>query len=105
MRALTALAITAVLLAAAIGATVATNRREPLMVLAIGTAIWAAIDSARLGLHKHKGGSNSPVGVFLGVLILWFVFFPLYLITRARLKAGELPLKKQYQIPAVEVAE
>jgi hypothetical protein len=105
MRVTKAFLATAVLLAIAGGACAALKGKEPLMVLVVGSAIGVAIDSAVLGLHKYKGGINSPIAAFVGVFIFWPVFFPLYLITRSRMKAGELPLKKQYQIPAVEAAE
>ncbi len=70
--------------------------KQPLVSLGIvvATAIWAAFDSTSLELHKYKSGINHPVGVFLGIFLLWVIFFPLYLVTRSKRVAGELKLKK-----------
>jgi hypothetical protein len=69
------------------------------LVIVLGTAIWAAMDSASLELDKYNGGVGHPVLVFLGVVVLWTICFPMYLVTRSRRLDGELKLKKKYREP------
>jgi hypothetical protein len=91
------LLVTALLLAAMIGVNIATNSSLPGLIIVAATALWAAIDSSKLELHKYKGGTSGAVLVFFGVVLLWIVFFPLYLVMRARRLSGELQLKEKYR--------
>ena len=58
------------------------------------TAVWAAIDSSKIHLKRYKSGiSYQPVVLFLGVLLLWVVAFPWYLIVRHKILTGTAVLK------------
>jgi hypothetical protein len=92
-----ALFVTAVLLAVMVGLNMATDTPVPGMVVVVGTAIWAAADSSALELHKYEGGTSGPFVVFLAVLLVWVILFPVYLVLRSRQSAGELKPKKEYQ--------
>src|SRR6185437_6013782 len=62
----------------------------------LGTAIWAAIDSSKIGLKRYKSGiSYGPVGLFFGMLLLWIVAFPWYLIVRNGIRRGTVALKEE----------
>ncbi|HVS37392.1 MAG TPA: hypothetical protein VMS17_17655, partial [Gemmataceae bacterium] len=92
-----ALLVTGLLAAAIIGVNILTQSSLPGLVIVAATALWAAIDSSSLELHKYKGGTHGAFLVFLGVVLLWIIFFPLYLVTRARRLSGELKLKEKYR--------
>ena len=72
---------------------------RPLGVLV--TALWAAIDSHRIEIHKYKiTGSFVPSfgnswSVFLFVLLLWVYCFPAYLIIRGKILKGIIPLRNE----------
>jgi hypothetical protein len=68
-----------------------------MLVIVLGTALWAAVDSANLELHKYNGGVGHPIVVFIVIVLIWIIFFPLYLVTRSRCLAGQLTLKKKYR--------
>ena len=58
------------------------------------TAVWAAIDSSKIHLKRYKSGiSYQPVILFLGVLLLWVIAFPWYLIVRHKILTGTTVLK------------
>ena len=65
------------------------------------TALWAAIDSDRIELHKYKiTGSFVPSfgnswSVFLFVFLLWVYCFPAYLIIRGKILKGIIPLRNE----------
>src|ERR1039458_5021346 len=60
----------------------------------LGTAIWAAVDSANIGLFQYKSGiSLKPFTLFLGCILLWIVAFPWYLAIRYRIVNGVAELK------------
>ncbi|MBC1193147.1 MAG: hypothetical protein EWV83_13400 [Microcystis sp. M_OC_Ca_00000000_S217Cul] len=65
------------------------------------TALWAAIDSHRIELHKYKiTGSFVPSfgnswSVFLFVFLLWVYCFPAYLIIRGKILKGIIPLRNE----------
>ncbi len=64
-------------------------------VIVFGSAMWAAFDSAALGLQRYKTRlAVSPAFVFLGLSLLWIIGFPTYLMLRQRIRAGEVELKK-----------
>jgi hypothetical protein len=63
-------------------------------VVVIGTALWAAWDSSRIGLRKYKSGISYPPAVlFIGIVGLWIVGFPWYLIVRHRIRTGQAALR------------
>jgi hypothetical protein len=74
-------------------------------VVVLGSAMWAALDSASLQMKKYKGGIDHPLLVFVAVALVWIICFPMYLVTRARLLHGELKLKKQYRGEAAAACE
>lgn len=58
------------------------------------TALWAAIDSKKISLKKYKSGiSAGPIALFFGVILLWIVVFPWYLVIRDHIKMGNAVLK------------
>ena len=64
------------------------------LVMVIITAIWAAIDSSKIGLKRYKSGiSYSPVVLLLGFWFLWIIAFPWYLIVRHKILNGTAVLK------------
>lgn len=69
----------------------------PLLVVVVVCALWAAVDSASLELHKYKGGVSGAFPILLFVGLFWVVGFPYYLATRRRAARGELPLLKKYK--------
>ena len=71
-------------------------------LMVLGSAAWASIDSAALGLQRFKSRlAVSPVAVFLAIALLWILCFPTYLMLRQKIQAGELELKDP---PADEAA-
>lgn len=56
-------------------------------IIVIGTAITAAIDASALQFGV-KGGRAAdgfgPVGTFIGVALLWIVFYPIHMTSRTR---------------------
>ena len=68
-------------------------------VLIAGTAVWAAVDSKRLQMHKYKSGIGlKPAGIFLGVLLLWIIGFPWYLSARYKVRHNLMPLKPEFEV-------
>jgi len=65
---------------------------SPIVVLI--SAIWGAIDAAQIELKKYKSFlARGPVTVFLGMSLLWIIYFPWYLSFRYKIKHGEATLK------------
>ncbi|MGH7941362.1 MAG: hypothetical protein ACREFR_09850, partial [Limisphaerales bacterium] len=63
-------------------------------IMVIGTALWAAIDSTKIHLKRYESGiSYGPVVLFIGLVLLWFIAFPWYLIVRHKIKTGAAVLK------------
>jgi serine/threonine protein kinase len=63
------------------------------LLIVIGSAIWAAFDAHKLGLSRYETGLHSPIALFAGILGIWIVVFPWYLIVRASILRGEAELK------------
>ena len=65
-------------------------------IMVIGTALWAAIDSSKIQFKKYKSSITTvgPVLLFLGVCVLWILFFPWYLSMRYKIKTGKAALKE-----------
>ncbi len=60
----------------------------------VATSIWAAWDSARLGIKRYRTVfSFHPDGVFLFCALLWIVGMPLYLVARNKVVKGRAALK------------
>lgn len=61
----------------------------PLIGLAVlGTSVWAFIDSYQIRRrYKAKDTTPQPLGLFLFMLLLWIIFFPIYLVQRSRVLA------------------
>jgi hypothetical protein len=72
---------------------------DPTMLLIIiGSTIWAAIDSSRIDLIKYKSGiSYRPVVLFIGILGIWIIAFPWYLIVRGKILSGTAVLKDKFR--------
>ena len=66
------------------------RRLVPLVLISIfGTSIWAAIDSAKIGLQKYKTViALHPLVLFNLMYFFWFVLFPWYLVVRSEIKTG-----------------
>lgn len=65
-----------------------------MVVVMFGTALWAAIDSGNLELHRYKSGiAYRPFPLFVVSLLIWIVAFPWYLSARYKIKNGTLALK------------
>jgi hypothetical protein len=63
-------------------------------IMVVGTAVWAAIDSAKIHLKRYESGiSYAPVVLFFGFVLLWFIAFPWYLVVRHKIKTGAALLK------------
>jgi len=64
--------------------------------IALGTEIWAAIDSTKIQIKRYKSGiSYGPVVIFICFVGLWIVAFPWYLIMRYKIKTGTAILKDE----------
>ena len=60
----------------------------------LATALWAAIDSAKLHLRDYSSPiSYGPVVLFLCFLLLWVVAFPWYLSMRRQIQTGTALLR------------
>ena len=60
-------------------------------ILPVLSAFWVYGDAKRRGIRRTgKGGpfDNDPAGWVVGMLFLWIVVFPAYLIVRARQAPG-----------------
>ena len=69
-----------------------------MLVIVISSAIWAAMDSQKIGLIKYKTrASNSPVVILIAILAMWIVFFPWYLIARGNILNGTIVLKDKFR--------
>jgi hypothetical protein len=65
-------------------------------VMVLITAIWAAVDSSKIHLDRYKSGiAYGPVVLFFGVLLLWIIAFPWYLIVRDKIHTGTAILRDE----------
>ena len=66
------------------------------LIMILGTSIWAADDSKKIGLIKYKSGiSYGPVVLFIAISLFWIVGFPWYLAMRYKIKSGTAVLKAE----------
>lgn len=64
------------------------------LVIVVGTSVWAAVDSEGIELHRYESGlAYRPVPLLLCCLLLWIVALPWYLVVRSRIKSGNARLK------------
>lgn len=99
MRLSWAIFITLALFTASVQLSLATERNLSFLVV-LGSAAWAAFDSAALELRRYKSRlAVGPAAVFLAVALLWILAFPTYLMLRQKLRAGELELKQPPATP------
>jgi hypothetical protein len=64
--------------------------------MVLGTSLWAAIDSSKIGLRRYKSGiSYGPVVLFIACAFLWIVGFPWYLAMCYKIKTGTAVLKDE----------
>ncbi|MBI3551435.1 MAG: hypothetical protein HY077_02855 [Elusimicrobia bacterium] len=60
-----------------------------LYLLILSTASWAAWDSTQIKLREYNSGiALHPVGLWIGIAMLWLIGFPWYLTVRYRIKKG-----------------
>lgn len=93
-----AILITTALFLVMIVLTFLTDSSGPGWLIVLGTAIWAVTDSVELEMHKYEGRwGDGRLSVFLGILVLWIVMYPMYLVARSRRIAGVLRLRQPAQ--------
>ena len=74
-------------------------------LLILGTAAWAAWDSTKIQIRDYKTTlSSHPVVLFLGIVLLWIVFFPWYLAVRYHITHGTQPRKGSIQAVGISSA-
>lgn len=79
----------------ALGLTSMTGFGSIMWLMILGTSIWAAVDSVKVGTKNYKTGiSAGPAVVLIGCLLLWIVVFPWYLISKGKIERGEAVLKE-----------
>ncbi len=60
----------------------------------LSTAVWAAIDSAKLQFSAYRSAiAYGPVVVFFAFLLVWIIAFPWYLSIRHKIQSGSAVLK------------
>jgi hypothetical protein len=64
------------------------------LLMVLGTSLWAAYDSSRIQLTLYKSGiAYSPVVLFIACALLWVLGFPGYLVMRHIIATGTALLK------------
>ena len=55
----------------------------------LSSAIWAAVDSERVGLRNYKSGiAYKPLTLAVLIAFLWIIGFPWYVMQRDRIRSG-----------------
>jgi hypothetical protein len=88
--------LVAVVLLGAIGALFKNSPGSSVVLLIVGgTSIWVYVDARNLGVRRGlrpgKFADAGPGTWFIGCLLLWIVFFPVYLGTRPTYVAMRRP--------------
>ena len=63
--------------------------------LIVGSAIWAYADASKLQTYRYKGINGAGMQC-AGMLLLWIVAFPWYLVSRSRILNGTAILEDKY---------
>ena len=94
MSVLTAILITVALLISLVAVSVLAGETAAsgmVRILLISTSLWAAIDSSRIRLREYRTAlAAHPIVLFIGMVFLWLVAFPWYLVVRSRIKTGHM---------------
>ena len=94
MSVLTAILITVALITCVVAMSVFAGESAAsgmVRILIISTSIWAAVDSSRIRLREYRTAlAAHPIVLFIGMVFLWLVAFPWYLVVRSRIKAGAI---------------
>lgn len=53
-----------------------------LVLIYVASVVWVAVDAGRHDWSQRRRGAKTAAGQVIGVVILWIVFFPLYLVQR-----------------------
>lgn len=94
MKAFEAILITIAIVVFCTVVSLATDAFGIWALVVIGTAIWATIDAKKIQISKFKVSTpETPLAVFFTVLFLWIVFFPVYLVSRGRIRSGKAELR------------
>ena len=73
-----------------------------ILLMIIGTALWAAIDSNKIKLKEYKSGvSYGPTVLFIAICFLWLAGFPWYLHVRYKIKHNLAVLKESESVAAI----
>jgi hypothetical protein len=71
--------------------------------LIFGTAAWAAQDARSTQPWRYQTGlANRPTAIFVGVVFLWIIVLPWYLVVRGQIRRGKLALKAEATAPSSE---
>lgn len=68
------------------------------VVIWLATSIWVGFDARSIGAERGllPGIANmGPLGWFLSSILLWVVAFPLYLVSRSKIKAAAAGPKRR----------
>lgn len=73
------------------------------ILLVLGTSIWAAVDAGSIGAGKVASDcwsvNTSPGQWFFLCLLVWIVFFPLYLAKRSGIKRAVIASQGAHYTP------
>jgi len=53
-------------------------------LLVLASMIWVGFDAKKRDWSHKKHGAKTPAGQIIGVVLLWFIFFPVYLVQRRK---------------------
>ena len=54
-----------------------------LLLIVLGTTVWVGVDASQRDFSQARG-ARTTLGWVVGMLLLWIVFFPFYLVERNR---------------------
>ena len=67
------------------------TRHNCMWYITLGTTLWAAIDSSKIGLKRYRGGVG-PVVFFCLCILWWMIGFTWYLWMRDKILTGKAEL-------------